>query len=95
LGSDEERSRTFADLSRNRRVRALYLGQSKERGIAVIEFECICCGAELSDHPSYPRPVMSSMCGSCIREVEFMQRAAGIIDQQDQPPSGDSLRPVE
>jgi len=51
----------------------------------MVEVGCICCGAELSDRGSYLRPVMSSMCGSCTREVEFMQRAAEITKQQDRP----------
>jgi hypothetical protein len=47
----------------------------------MVEVECICCGAELSDQRSYQRPLMSAMCGACIREVELAQQAGRIIEQ--------------
>jgi hypothetical protein len=47
----------------------------------MVEVECICCGAELSDRRSYRQPLMSSMCEACLREIELAQRAVKIIEQ--------------
>jgi hypothetical protein len=47
----------------------------------MVEVECICCGAELLGLRSYPRPVMSSMCEACLREVKLVQRAGKTIEQ--------------
>lgn len=50
----------------------------------MVEVECICCGAELLNLRSFPRPVMSSMCEACLREVELVQRAGKTIEQRSQ-----------
>ena len=53
----------------------------------MVEVECICCGAELSDPRSYQRPLMNSMCGACIREVETQR-------SQQAGPSSSTAMPV-
>jgi hypothetical protein len=51
----------------------------------MVEDECICCGAELSARFTHRRPVMSSMCTRCTREVDRVQLALRIYGREHRP----------
>jgi len=45
----------------------------------MIEIDCICCGAEISERAHPVAPVLFSMCDACIKEII----AAGLVAEAD------------
>jgi hypothetical protein len=53
--------------------------ETEDRGLAMVEIHCICCGAELSAHYAHPRPVTNAICGGCARDMMRARLALRVI----------------